>query len=293
MANWETVNDLLTDLLRRGGQLAPDEAFDPNQVYVEQALRYLNRSLVAMSAGGDWLWNRANPPGVLRIVQALATNQMITVTLDATAATLAPAPPVGRGSLSGWKAVIGSRVYRIAPGHTAGAASVALDSAFDGASGTVAVQLMKDEYALPSTLDRILAITFPEWTVPLPSMSEDTFRREHPIPFLGDPQVYTLIGEQTIRVDRVPPDRSLRLELEFTTLMVMLQVGGASATIPVPPDKRYVLPDGALYHLQKDLEDDRAESNGILFGAGLQLLAGDTKAKREIPREGVVTYQEF
>jgi len=290
VSNWTTVNDLLEDILRRGGELGPDQAFDvAASPYVEQAVRYLNRAIQFIKLECNWLWDRKDPPGAIRLNRH--RSHSATVTEDDAAVVLSPAPPVGLGSLVGWKVDLGGRWYRIAT-HVAGSDSVTLDTAYDGATGTAQALLYQDEITLPTDCDKIHAIILPQDQRQLVPRDPAAFRREHPVPISGIPFEYCLIGDQKIRLDCVP-NESMRLEIEYERIAEFVAVGGSTDTIPVPERHRHVLVDGALFFIFLDKDDSKADPAGILFRRGIDLLKGLQQYYKSADATGVVQYREW
>ncbi len=149
MAQFRTTSDILDEILQKAG-----EPTNGNSQFEARALTYANKVHHAIIGGGNifnlnvdepWVWARSRAPIVLELLPAYSTGSAA-CTLDDVAVVLSAAPT---DSLEGWHFQINGTgtVYKIMQ-HTAGAVTMALDSAFVDTSGSYNFRAFKLDYEI-------------------------------------------------------------------------------------------------------------------------------------------------
>lgn len=267
MAGYVTTADLLEDLLFRAGEL-----FDGTSDFQAQALRYLNRSQEALCLGGaefeptiqeDWWWLRKSPPGVLTL-DPIYTAGLVTVTEGSPTVSFTVPPLV---SVKNWVIAVNDHpdMFRVAA-HTAASALATLDSPYTGADGTFSFWLMHQEYDLATDVMRLLTV----------SLNQQLH---------GAPISAQIVDQNTIRFDWADPiadnTESMRVEYEYLFRpATLMNTEGEQPTVPL--EWRRLIPDGALFFLFHDKNDNRVGGMGALLSNGLKAMARENHHKNAV-----------
>lgn len=286
MANLTTNADIIADILFRAG-----EPTDGTSDFDAEALRVLNRAYKALWMGGGefvkglnepWLWLKKDPPGTLTL-QPIDSVGTLTATNNSTAVTLSA---TRASSLAGWFLKVDERsdVFRVAT-HTAGTASVTLDSVYTGPGGAgLTFTLSKLEYDLAADLLRLIS--------PMRVQSDGEERiegcdlvsldRDYPLIRIenGTPTRFALVTETKVRFNKsgglVTADYR-RVEYDYLQKPSDLLNDSGSPLVPI--QYRQLLSDMGLFYLFTSKADQRAEGIGLMAKAGLNAMAADNRAR--------------
>lgn len=269
---WDTLAEIETDIWGRAGLGTVSSTGD----FYAVVRRAIERAYHELCDAHPFLWLRAAPPGVFRTIDDITTGT-INVTNGQTAATLSSAPAASVANreirITGW-----NEVFRISA-HTAGAAGITLDSAFNGTTTTAArYTIFQREYALDTDVKEILEMHVMDGGGVIDQVDEaDLLRDDGDVPSaIWPPTQFARIGQQRIRLEGYP-DRTRRVEYAHTVIPADIVDG---ATILVPRNFRYVIADGGLYWTYVSRNDDRADAAGILYAAGTQKMIEADKRNR-------------
>lgn len=271
---YDTVTELLQDVLRRAGESPTDTAGD----FYTAAQRAVDRIHNELLNFHPFLWSRQYPPGVIRTVDDLTTGT-VNVQNGSTAITFSSAPAA---SVANREIVITgfNEVYRIAS-HVAGAAAATLDSAYNGTTATAAsYTVFQRDYTLATDVNHLESLVVSDGGIVIPQRDEAWLREHRPDPPSAQwpPEYFARIDQDRIRLFGYP-DRTRRLEYLYT-IAQQDDLSGA-ATLLVPREWRHVLADGAVYLVELARNDDRADAAGILYAAGReQMVAADMRSRR-------------
>lgn len=270
MANFDTGLDILTDVCKRAGELAPASAD-----LADTAKRVIQASYVTVVSRFPWPWAKKEPPGVFATVDEYTTGS-IAVTKGSTTITFSEAP-TGLSFATRKFMVDGDEVvYRIAA-HTESALTATLDLAYLGTSSTATTyHVFQDEYNLDSTFlapirKQFLRDAHGRYAVDL--VGEDELSAQHPYPGTGSTQARycCFVADQRIRLYPWPTE-ARRYEYAYIYHPGVLSFDGSGADdtpIIQPAEDRVVLALYGIGNLLLDKNDDRAEA--YLQGAGAKL----------------------
>ncbi len=293
MANLTYSSELLDDMLRRAG-----ETTSGNSKYEARSLIYLNRAYRALADGGlefdnkkirDWWWLFTQ--GNLILQPAYTTGTVSVTQNNATITTSAVIATTRAGwyfKVEGWP-----DVFKVST-HTAGTATLVLDSVYTGDNNATAnYKLMKLEYDLgtgtPNDFARLYAPMRAHQGAAheVYSSSLREFNEQFPISMIqtGVPDRFTFMDTNTVRFNRyiAADDDYVRLEVPYIKNVTDL-TDSASEEPLVPPRHRQVLADLGLYYLMFDKEDPKTE--GILAQAKSGLAAMQNEQDSRVSRMG-------
>jgi hypothetical protein len=291
VANYRTTQDIAGAVLFHAGEMT-----DGSSEFSARVLDYINRAYRAIWTGGgeflpsggeDWWWLRSTSPGTLTLEPAI-TALTANVTRGSTSVTFSAAPtPLVDTNVAGWHVRFGTDldVFRIAS-HSAGSTSATLDSVYTGNSGTgVASVLFKLEYALPSSVMRVLS-PMRTGSIQIPGYDSAAFDRVWP-PTMAraeDPEAFLFLTDRRIRFNAYPTQ--LR-RVEYGFIPIPADLTNAPNEEPlVPLEWRHILVDGALYFLLLDKQDPRADAAALRFRSGLQAMAVENRRRMRVAAGG-------
>lgn len=267
MASSFTASDILKGALQKAGEKA-----DGTSPYQELAIKCLNNAHIDILSGGStftggdvgdpWPWARARTPKSIQLLPPYSDGA-VALTNGSATATLTPAPAVGQGSLKDWYFKPGSSpdFYRIAA-HTAGSATVTLESAFS--APTIAADTFnfyKTIYDLGTDVLRLCApiriyraTGFDEAEDgKIYGVDVDTLDEKWPIYRLhsGVPdryaEMYQSETEYLIRMNKFVIEE-MKVDLDY--IPVPADLTDSSSSIPlIPKQKRIVLEYATAYFL--------------------------------------------
>lgn len=314
MANGETSEDLLKDILRRCG-----EKDDGTSDLHEQALIYLNKCYQKIISGScefdvdigePWSWARSQSKITVVLPPFVGTNNAANLTVqftyNSTAGTFSTAPQVNgvNVSVKGWwiQTTAASEWYQITA-HISGATSFTIDSVFNdpttGVSEFLACQLDFTLNAInlnnsePGGIQRFAS---PAEVYRQQSFDNDNeykvygidireFRRIYPLSVLelGIPTRFCITSIQNGVVNiRFNKYTDIQTRIDFDYIPVPLDLTSSPDSIPiVPREFRDVLVYGPCYWLLTDKADDRAPSYLTMTQGILKAMIMDARKKRD------------
>lgn len=271
MANFDTGQDILTNVLSRAEELVAGSAERETE-----AKAYLQAAYIAVVGNGfPWPWAKKEPPGILSTVAEITTGS-VAVTLNSTAITFSSAPSVSVANRKFFVDADGV-IYRISA-HTAVAAAATLDRNFLGATATAAAyHVFQDEYNLASDFLRpfskkaFLRSAHGSYRIPL--IGEDESFGKFPYSGSGktESSYCALIAERRLRLSPWPTDaRHYEYPYIFHPGVLTFDgVAGTDTPIISPAEDRIILSFFGVGNLLKDKDDDRADE--FLQFAGVKL----------------------
>lgn len=296
MSNHQYTSDILADALFRAS-----EPTDSTGDFYAEALTYLNMVYYQICRGGsellpdvyeDWAWLRKPSPGTLILKPALNSGT-IAATLNSASATLSATVSIDLDNY--YLRVAGHPdVFKI-QAHTAGSASLTLDSVYTGPTVTAAnYKIFALEYNLAADVMRIVA---PMRVFRLGGGDQgqykifrsdvDTMEEQYPVALVssGTPDLYAEVGETTSGTRRVRFNRFIdpsqtsyvRVEYEYLFQPTPLTAPGTSEEPVLPKHWRHVLADFTLAYLFGTKDDSRAGAAAQVAQAGLAGMARENR----------------
>lgn len=268
------------------------EPTDGTSDFQDDTLRGLNRAYRAIWMGGGefvkdmnepWLWLKKDPPGTL-ILKPIKNSGTVNVANNSATATLSA---VVAEDLDGWFLKVAGcpDVFRVSA-HTAGSATLTLDSVYTGTDNTTAsYTLMKLEYDLAADCLRVIA--------PMRCQSDNraeiegidlpALDRDYPLLDIetGTPERFALVTETKVRFNRAGGTTSTDLRrVEYDYLRKPDDLTDSASEEPaVPLQHRQVLADATLFYLLQSKSDQRVEQVGLQVNAGLKAMSADNRAR--------------
>ena len=292
MANYDTGQDLVRDILFRGG-----ETLTGTSDFGDEAVKLLNRAYQAICSGGSeidpdcnehWTWLRKSTPGVLilepsREGQATVANNSSLATLTAIVAD----------SLIDWhiKFADDSEWYRI-QAHDAGTDLITLDSVYTAGAGTKEYLVVKLEYALASDVDLLISPmkAYKDARSQIDGVSMQQLEGDWPLWSLGQgvPRAFALAGPQRVRFSHYPgPEDTDRIRIEYNYHVLPTPLINDSTSIPlVPRQHRKLLADVALMYLYMEKNDTRYGDLLAVSRTGLRGMMNESKRSRIVYSPG-------
>lgn len=259
MANYTLVDDLKTDILRRGG-----EKIDGTSDFDDRIIEYINRALLEIvSLGIAFPWLKTS--GKTFNTEAQITTGTVSVTKGSTSGTFSSAPTP---SVKGRKMRIDSlnTIYRITV-HVAATTSFTLDGAYiDTTDAAVGYTVFEDEYSLDANLLFLMTpLRQYEWPYRVDVVDENALEDIYPLSRIisGSIMSAALIGEQRLRLSHYTEDIK-RFEYDMLEIPADLAAGG---TPTMPRTDRKALASGASFYLLMDKEDTKADAARLEFNA--------------------------
>jgi hypothetical protein len=289
VANLTFSSEILDDMLRRAG-----ESTSGNSKYEARALIYLNRAYRALADGGlefdnkkirDWWWLYMHSNIIL---QPAYTTGTVSVTQNSANITISAVVATSRAGwyfkVDGWP-----DVFKVST-HTAGTATMVLDSVYTGdTNATATYKLIKLEYDLASDFSRLYAPMRAHQGGPHEaySLSLREFNEQFPISQIqtGIPDRFTFMDSNTVRFNSYigADDDYVRLDYSYIKTVTDL-TDSASEEPAVPVKNRQVLADLGLYYLLFDKDDQKVQ--GILAQAKSGLQAMHNEQDSRVSRMG-------
>lgn len=311
MANYQFSQDLKLDVLFRAG-----EPTSGDSDWETRVMDYLNRVYQSIWLGGqelvpdineDWLWLRRR--GVF-ILEPKHTTGTITLTNGQAAFAFSSAPA---DSKAGWLVeVAGQRdIFRIA-GHTGGSTIASLDGNWTGDSLTnTAYKIYKIEYTLAADVLKLISPMFcSRGHVRWPSghegridgIDDPSLRSFFPLGSIPErvPQTFAQVDNTTVVFNAYPAEQ-VRVEYPYLYRPDPL-TDSAMQEPAVPREHRKTIADYALYFIQLDKNDRRADATGLLAQQGLRAMAIENRNKlvhlgqnfgKIYPRQGQLSRRGF
>lgn len=306
MANYETVNDLREEALRRAG-----EPQSTTSDFWTDSLTYLNKVQQVLLLGGgvavgrdlatsagiysqlvaqpitDWWWARKE--GVFNTTAAISTGT-VAITQNSTALTFSSAPSV---SVADWRIEIASEptIPRILT-HVAGSTSAVLDAEWVEDTVTAATfKCWREKYTLASDFLRFAGA--PEihsntlGTLNVTSREQLLDYCPRALAAEGEPSVAAMIAPQTIVFDSYDTNQGYRFEYDYICKPTDL-VAGATPLLPI--HHRMVLAVGAAMLILFDKHDSRAENVASEYR---ELVARMAQEHRKALTSGSSTFCQF
>lgn len=285
MANLKFSQDIINDVLFRAG-----ESTDGSSDFDAQSLVDLNRAYQGIWMGGreldpsiqeDWYWLLSSTPSTITLPPSIATGT-VNVANNSAAITFSSAPAI---SVAGYhfKTANNADVFRIAS-HTAAAAAATLDSVYTAANDSAAsYRLMKFEHTLPSDVLRLVSPlkVYRDTRDEIQGMSIMELERRWPlrIPLSGVPRAFAQLSETAVRFSHYGSDTAddyMRVDFYYLRRPADL-TDSASEEPLIPLQYRSVLANFALYFLQVDKNDNRADATALVAKAGIQAMAMENR----------------
>lgn len=248
---FDSFENVRTDILSR-----MDEPEDSTSDWFGDVARSIVRAFHDLHNRHAWWWATVRPPGVFNTVAQITARTItiatagtsVTGTLDATVAT----------SLTGFKIRVSGRNYimRITA-HTAGTASITLDSAPNTEAAGTATTIYQDEYQLASDLG--IFTDGGIWSgdgnfIPLWSLKRLLSEFPDPPSAASPPSAIARIDKRYIRFSHYP---TIRERYEYPYAQTAADPSGTGDLI-IDQNWRWVLSDGGLYFAYLLKSDKRA-----------------------------------
>jgi hypothetical protein len=309
MASLQFTENLLSDVLFRGGEWKPGQDITASEFYTI-ALAYLNRAYLGIAAGGgelipglreEWRWLKNTTPGVIQLWPVIAPGigtapESVNATFNQAGITFNGMIGEGIVNLTGWRLSIGEAgdIFRIAS-HTINTGIATLDSGWGGPSGTYDYVAGNLEYPLAADVMRLVSpmrcfeSNRQHDCQLIHEVDPERMYGESPLAMAeaGIPEAYTRVTEQMVRFNRYAPPpavggytRLYRVEYDYIRRPPLLTAPGTIEEPLVPWEWRRVLADWALYWLLIDKNDSRADTVGLSAKAGLQGMADENIYQR-------------
>jgi hypothetical protein len=277
VSNLTFTSELLDDILRRAG-----ETTSGNSKYEARTLIYLNRAYRSLAQGGlefdnkkvrDWWWLHTQGNLVLQPIRNTGT---VSVTQNNATATLSATVASDLDNyffkVTGWP-----DVFKISA-HTAGSASLALDSVYTGdTNATATYTLFKLDYDLAADFARLVTPFRRSQSSEdeVFSISLREFNDQNPLGSLrdGSPDRFTFVDQNTVRFNARGDADGDYIRLDYFYIKTVTDLTDSTTEEPlVPIQHRHVLADLGLYFLLMDKESPKVQ--GILAQAksGLQAM---------------------
>lgn len=276
MGNYETVDDIRTDALRRAGepQSSTSDFWTDSLTYINKVQQILilgggvavGRDL-ATSAGiysqlvsqplTDWWWARKF--GAFTMTTGITTGT-VSLTQGSTAVTFSSAPS---SSVKGWRIEVNKlrTVPRFAS-HAPGSTSAVLDAEWpedDVTGGTY--RCWQEEYDLADDFVRFAGapVLHSNYLPPLPVTHREQLVTHSPLQLLneGEPKQAAMIAPRKLIFDTFDTTRGYRFEYEYICMPTDLVAGGV---ILLPHHHRQVLAVGTSMLILHDKNDSKAET---------------------------------
>ena len=261
MANYDSFEDIVADVLERGDELTTGASDWDAAVRraVVRAFHFIHNT-------HPFWWTEATPPGAFLTV-APVTNRTITIAAagEGVAATLSS---VISPSIAGRKLLFSGEDYSIrVTAHATGSAALTLDAAPEAKAAGTAVTIIQDEYDLVSTLGLLVDGLWTGRGEFIEPKSEDWLRSTYQDPPEQGwpPDGFVRITKRRIRLSQYP-DAIHRVEYAYTT---MPADPSGTGDLVIDQNFRWILSDGGLYFLHLFKSDKRAEAAKMLFEQGL------------------------
>lgn len=290
MSYYETGQDILIDVLQRGGERTALTGGNTSD-YLIPCKRYVQRAYEDILAFAPWPWALKNPPGILNI-SAKKTNTA-TITSGSTSVTLGTSIST---SVSGWWLLIDAEQvpYRITA-HTAGTTSVTIDATYKEDSVSAgACSIFKDEYSLADDCLKL----WRAWDRNNPYREIDIIQRgemsqTRPNRYVSSSVTLTMsvIRDNMVRITPFPLTDDLTVEYEYSVKPAQDFTfdEDTDTDIPILPlVDRHVIADSALVLLYIEKNDNRTNEMSQIALAKLQLMFNTYciigKYRRYVPR---------
>ena len=261
MANFDTFNDVVADVLERGDELTTG-ASDWDAAVRRAVVRAFH---FFMNSHPFW-FTEVTPPGVFLTVAPI-TNRTLTIATAGTGVTGTLSSAVA-DSMTGRKITPTGKDYSIRiTAHTAASVTVTLDAAPETIAAGTACTIFQDEYDLVATLGMLVDGLWTGRGEFVPLKSEDFIRQNYVDPpnQQWPPDCFTRLTKRRIRLSGYP-DAVHRIEYPYTTIPAD---PSGSGDLVIDQNFRWVLADGGLYFLHLFKSDKRAEASRALFEQGI------------------------
>jgi hypothetical protein len=261
---------------------------------IEKIKRYVNMAyLHEVVPAHRWRWLAGHTAVVHKAKHNVGT---ASVTPDSASVTLSSAVNVALGSYKGYKFSVdgNSEIYEISA-HTAGSASLTLDSTYQGTLNSAAVyKIWRDRVDLPADCEETIEVYHYLSSGPMKGIGLQEMRRYQAMSGKteGDPQYYytTDYYDPTTSDDETESDRYRQLLIfpACNTKNVTIQVDYKKEVSALnddddeplmPTSDRIVLYYGGLKHAWRNIvrNPEEAASNEELFRVKLKAMTGDDK----------------
>jgi hypothetical protein len=289
VANLTYTSELLDDMLRRAG-----ETTTGNSKYEARALIYLNRAYRSLAQGGlefdnkkvrDWWWLYTQDNVILQPIRnsgtVSVTQNNATATLSATVAS----------DLDGYFFKVDGHadVFKVSA-HTAGSATLTLDSVYTGdTSATATYTLWKVDYDLAADFARLMTPFRRHQSTADEVFGLDIreFQSQNPISLMGNgaPDRFCFVDHNTVRFNARGDADGDYIRLDYFYVKTVTDLTDSASEEPlVPSQYRHVLADLGLYFLMLDKESGKAEA--ILAQAKSGLISMHNEQDSRMPRMG-------
>lgn len=276
-------------MLRRAG-----ESTSGNSKYEARALIYLNRAYRSLAQGGlefdkkkvrDWWWLYTQSNVILQPIRntgtVSVTQNNATATLSATVAS----------DLDGYFFKVDGHadVFKVSA-HTAGSATLTLDSVYTGdTSATATYTLWKLDYDLASDFARLMTPFRRHQSTADEVYGLDVreFQSQNPLSLMqtGTPDRFAFVDHNTVRFNAKGDADGDYIRLDYFYIKTITDLTDSASEEPaVPLQYRHVLADIGLYFLLFDKDDPKME--GILAQSMAGLNAMQMEQDSRAPRMG-------
>ncbi len=304
MANYNTIEDLVDDVLFRSGE-RESAASSSGSDYYGSIVKYLNRAYQMLWNGGGellpsisekWWWLQSYGEGTLTLLPVF-DNNTVQVTNNSATINFSSAPQRNASNIAvqGWHFKVNDHadVFRITA-HTSGNTNATIDSVYTGDDDTAAdFKAFKIDYTLASDVsdltDAFRAYQSGFTGNRVEKVSASALKSRWPLEQIGPgvPQNFALIAQQsnvwTVRFSHYGGQADtelIRLDYDYTAQPSDLT---DAATQPaIPRAYRKLLADIALYFVQQDKEDTRAQETLALARSGLQAMAAENRRRNTL-----------
>jgi len=252
-----TVNELVSNLKNR----LRDQQAD---TYILQAINWCRRDIVTRR---NWAWAQTLVGGLRTLGPATITDD-VTVTLEGTSVTVATADDSMDQLVTDVAAGIephvtftlgGDRFYRVTAATGSGPYTLSITPGYFGASSAAEDMVIYfREYALTSGTRKIANVVGEDGhTLGLRTLSEIAYANGEPTESTGQPRFYAVRGGMTPTLILDPiPDDNYSIAFDRIGALTDVSVNGTEASVVVPAEWHFVIEEGALYFLRRDVKDD-------------------------------------
>jgi hypothetical protein len=306
MSNYDSVDDIRSDALRRAG-----EPQSPTSDFWTDSLKYINKIQHILLLGGgvavgrdlatsagiyahltaipltDWWFARKD--GVLNTTAAISTGN-VTVTQGSTAVTFSSAPSA---SVAGWRIEVASQktIPKILT-HAAASTSAVLDANWVDATQTAAsYKCWQEKYDLAPDFLRFAGAPYlhSDYLPPINITSREQMRTNAPLQLAAEeaPTVAAKVGPRTIMFNSYDTTQSYRFEYEYITQPTDLVAGGV---LLVPRHHRNILATGVAMLILADKNDSKAENLASEYREGIMRMVQE---HRKMLSSGSNTFGQF
>lgn len=277
MPLFDSFENIVTDVLDRA-----DEPTDGTSDWDTAVRRAVPRAFHDLLNRHPWWFNRADPPGALRIRQDITTITITVATAGASVTLTFSANPLSGVSLTDWFIRPGGKDYHYRiTAHTANATTCTIDLAPETIAAGTASTIYLIEYTLASDFEYFEDGLWTQNGEFIPVVDQQTLRALYPDPPTAGwpPALACLMDDQKVRFSSYLSAGSVDQRVEYGYHIRRTDPSGTSDLI-IPRNFRPLLSDAALYFVYLMKSDKRAGEAKQEYERGIQqMLSHDTRVK--------------